>query len=116
MKCSGFSVTKECKFWWRLSPPMSTGTQGSTRSETASRCGQGGLREGDGKGQGVTGRVGRLPMRRVLRTEARGETQGFMKAVVGGSDDRIFGFTMIGSEAGEVMVGVQMAILANLPY
>ena len=45
-------------------------------------------------------------MSAVLRTEATGETQGFMKALVGGSDDRILGFTMIGSEAGEVMVGV----------
>jgi hypothetical protein len=29
-----------------------------------------------------------------------------MKALVGGSDDRIHGFTMIGCEAGEVMVAV----------
>jgi pyruvate/2-oxoglutarate dehydrogenase complex dihydrolipoamide dehydrogenase (E3) component len=75
-----------------------------------------GLSEGDAQRQGVTVRVARLPMSAVLRTEATGETQGFMKALVGGSDDRILGFTMIGSEAGEVMVGVQMAMLANLPY
>src|SRR3979490_286993 len=75
-----------------------------------------GLSEGDAQRQGVTVRVARLPMSAVLRTEATGETQGFMKALVGGSDDRILGFTMIGSEAGEVMVAVQTAILANLPY
>jgi pyruvate/2-oxoglutarate dehydrogenase complex dihydrolipoamide dehydrogenase (E3) component len=75
-----------------------------------------GLSERDAQRQGVTVRVARLPMSAVLRTEATGETQGFMKALVGGSDDRILGFTMIGSEAGEVMVAVQMAILANLPY
>jgi len=75
-----------------------------------------GLSEGDAQRQGVTVRVARLPMSAVLRTEATGETQGFMKALIGGSDDRILGFTMIGSEAGEVMVAVQMAILANLPY
>jgi hypothetical protein len=34
-------------------------------------------------------------MSAVLRTEATGETQGFMKALVGGSDDRILGFTMM---------------------
>ena len=39
-----------------------------------------------------------------------------MKALVGGSDDRILGFTMIGSEAGEVMAAVQTAMLADLPY
>jgi Pyridine nucleotide-disulphide oxidoreductase, dimerisation domain len=42
----------------------------------------------------------------VLRTEATDETQGFMKVLVGASDDRILGFTMIGSEAGEVMAAV----------
>ena len=31
-------------------------------------------------------------------------------------DDRILGFTMIGSEAGEVMAAVQTAMLARLPY
>ena len=39
-----------------------------------------------------------------------------MKALVGGSDDRILGFTMIGAEAGEVVAAVQMAMLADLPY
>jgi pyruvate/2-oxoglutarate dehydrogenase complex dihydrolipoamide dehydrogenase (E3) component len=55
-------------------------------------------------------------MSAVLRTEATGETQGFMKVLVGGSDDRILGFTMIGAEAGEVMAAVQTAMLADLPY
>ncbi len=55
-------------------------------------------------------------MSSVLRTEATDETQGFMKALVGGSDDLILGFTMIGSEADEVMAAVQTAMLANLPY
>ena len=39
-----------------------------------------------------------------------------MKVVVGGSDDRILGFTIIGSEAGEVMAAVEAAMLAELPY
>ena len=43
------------------------------------------------------------------------EGQGFMKALIG-SDNRILGFTMIGSEAGEVMTAVQTAMLADLPY
>jgi pyruvate/2-oxoglutarate dehydrogenase complex dihydrolipoamide dehydrogenase (E3) component len=38
-----------------------------------------------------------------------------MKVLVG-ADDRILGFTMIGSEAGEVMAAVQTAMLANLRY
>ena len=75
-----------------------------------------GLSEREAQRQGVTVRVARLPMSAVLRTEATDETQGFMKVLVGGSDDRILGFTMIGSEAGEVMAAVQTAMLANLPY
>jgi pyruvate/2-oxoglutarate dehydrogenase complex dihydrolipoamide dehydrogenase (E3) component len=75
-----------------------------------------GLSEGDAQRQGVTARVARLPTSAVLRTEATDETQGFMKALVGASDDRILGFTMIGAEAGEVMAAVQMSMLAGLPY
>ncbi|TPL07151.1 mercuric reductase [Mesorhizobium sp. B2-4-14] len=75
-----------------------------------------GLSEGEAQRQGVIVRVARLPMSAVLRTEATDETQGFMKVVVGGDDDRILGFTMIGSEAGEVLATVQTAMLANLPY
>ena len=52
----------------------------------------------------------------VRRTATTDETQGFMKVLVGSSDDRILGFTMIGAEAGEVMAAVQIAMLANLPY
>jgi pyruvate/2-oxoglutarate dehydrogenase complex dihydrolipoamide dehydrogenase (E3) component len=37
-------------------------------------------------------------------------SQGFMDALVAG-DDRILGFTMIGSEAGEVMAAVQAALV-----
>jgi pyruvate/2-oxoglutarate dehydrogenase complex dihydrolipoamide dehydrogenase (E3) component len=55
-------------------------------------------------------------MSNVLRTEATDETKGFMKVLVGANDDRILGFTMIGSEAGEVMAVMQTAILSGLAY
>jgi pyruvate/2-oxoglutarate dehydrogenase complex dihydrolipoamide dehydrogenase (E3) component len=75
-----------------------------------------GLTEGQAQRQGVTARVAKLPTSAVLRAQATGETQGFMKALIGGSDDRILGFTMIGADAGEVMAAVQTAMLADLPY
>jgi pyruvate/2-oxoglutarate dehydrogenase complex dihydrolipoamide dehydrogenase (E3) component len=75
-----------------------------------------GMSEGEAQRQGLTARVARLPMSAVLRTETTDETQGFMKVLVGGGDDRILGFAMIGAEAGEVMAAVQTAMLANLPY
>jgi pyruvate/2-oxoglutarate dehydrogenase complex dihydrolipoamide dehydrogenase (E3) component len=75
-----------------------------------------GLSESEAQRQGIPVRVAKLPMRRVLRTNATDETEGFMKVLVGATDDRILGFTMIGSEAGEVMAAIQTAILADLSY
>jgi pyruvate/2-oxoglutarate dehydrogenase complex dihydrolipoamide dehydrogenase (E3) component len=75
-----------------------------------------GISEGEAQRKGIPVRVAKLPMSNVLRTEATDEKQGFMKAVVSADDDRILGFTMIGSEAGEVMAAVQTAMLAELPY
>ena len=99
------------------------GGKRSTRDRLVPYClftdpqlGHVGLSEGEAQRQGVTARVAKLPMSSVLRTEATDETQGFMKVLVGASDDLILGFTMIGSEAGEVMAAVQTAMLANLPY
>jgi pyruvate/2-oxoglutarate dehydrogenase complex dihydrolipoamide dehydrogenase (E3) component len=75
-----------------------------------------GLSEIDAQHRGIAVRVAKLPMQNVLRTEATDETKGFMKVLVDASTDRILGFTMIGSEAGEVMAVVQTAMLAELPY
>ena len=75
-----------------------------------------GLSETEAQRQGVATRVAKLPTSEVLRAKTTGETQGFMKVLVGASDDRILGFTMIGAEAGEVVAAVQMTMLAELPY
>jgi pyruvate/2-oxoglutarate dehydrogenase complex dihydrolipoamide dehydrogenase (E3) component len=75
-----------------------------------------GLSEREAQRHGIIARVARLPMSAVLRAQTTDERQGFMKALVGGSDDRILGFTMIGAEAGEVVAAVQTAMLADLPY
>jgi pyruvate/2-oxoglutarate dehydrogenase complex dihydrolipoamide dehydrogenase (E3) component len=74
-----------------------------------------GLSESEARTRAVPVRVARLPTSAVLRTEATDEKQGFMKVLVG-TDDCILGFTMIGSEAGEVMAAVQTAMLAGLPH
>jgi pyruvate/2-oxoglutarate dehydrogenase complex dihydrolipoamide dehydrogenase (E3) component len=75
-----------------------------------------GLTEVEAKRNGVAVSVAKLPMSAVLRTRTLDEPQGFMKALVGASDDRILGFAMIGAEAGEVTAAVQTALLAGLPY
>ena len=75
-----------------------------------------GLSEGEAQRKGISVRVATLPMTAVRRTATTDETQGFMKVLVGGNDDRILGFTMIGAEADEVIAAVQTAMLADLPY
>jgi pyruvate/2-oxoglutarate dehydrogenase complex dihydrolipoamide dehydrogenase (E3) component len=75
-----------------------------------------GLSEREAERLGVKTRVAKLPMSAVLRAQATGETEGFMKALVGENDDRILGFTMIGAQAGEVMAVVHTAMMADLPY
>jgi pyruvate/2-oxoglutarate dehydrogenase complex dihydrolipoamide dehydrogenase (E3) component len=75
-----------------------------------------GLSEGEAERQGVIVRAAKLPMDSVLGAQATDQRQGFMKALVGDSHDRILGFTMIGAAAGEVMAAVQTAMLAGLSY
>jgi pyruvate/2-oxoglutarate dehydrogenase complex dihydrolipoamide dehydrogenase (E3) component len=75
-----------------------------------------GLSECEAKRQGVAARIAKMPTSAVLRAQAIGEKQGFMKVLVSAQDDRILGFTMIGSEAGEVMAVMQTAMLADMPY
>jgi pyruvate/2-oxoglutarate dehydrogenase complex dihydrolipoamide dehydrogenase (E3) component len=75
-----------------------------------------GMNEREAAEQGLTVRKAVLPMANVLRTAATGESQGFMKVLVSAQDDTIVGFTMIGSEAGEVMTVVHIAMIAKLPY
>jgi pyruvate/2-oxoglutarate dehydrogenase complex dihydrolipoamide dehydrogenase (E3) component len=75
-----------------------------------------GLGEEEAKRRGIAVRVARLPMSSVLRARTIGETRGFMKALVDARDDRILGFTMLGTGAGEVIAAVQTAMLAGLAY
>ena len=74
-----------------------------------------GMSEAQARANGMDLRVVKLPMKAVLRTRTTSQTAGFMKALVD-SQDRIAGFTMIGSEAGEVMAVVQAAMLGGLSY
>lgn len=99
------------------------GGKRSTRHRLVPHClftdpplAQVGLNEREAERRGIAVRVAKLPMSGVLRTAATDETRGFMKILVGEDDDRILGFAMLGSEAGEVMTAVQMAMLAGMPY
>ncbi|WP_245287035.1 FAD-dependent oxidoreductase [Bradyrhizobium sp. Tv2a-2] len=75
-----------------------------------------GLSEREAERLDMPVRIAKLPMSNVLRTAATDETAGFMKVLVSAEDDRILGFSMIGSEAGEVMAVIQTAMIAGMPY
>ncbi len=75
-----------------------------------------GLSETEAKQRGIPCRVAKLPMAAVLRAMTISETRGFMKVLIETESDRILGFTMFGTGAGEIMTVVQMAMLAGLPY
>jgi pyruvate/2-oxoglutarate dehydrogenase complex dihydrolipoamide dehydrogenase (E3) component len=75
-----------------------------------------GLSEREAERQGIPARVARLPMNSVLGAQAIDERQGFMKALIGEDHDRVLGFTMIGTNAGEVMTVVHTAMLSGLSY
>src|SRR5258706_2626736 len=75
-----------------------------------------GLSEKDARQRGIAFCVAKLPIVAVLRSRTTSETRGFMKALVEADGDRILGFAMLGAEAGEVMAGIQTAMLAGMPY
>src|SRR5262245_11573103 len=66
-----------------------------------------GLSEGEAQRQGIEVRVAKLPMSAVLRTHTIDERQGFMKALVAARDDRILGFTMMGTGPSTRMIGAK---------
>lgn len=75
-----------------------------------------GLNETQAHERNIDYRLARLPMAGVLRTRALAQTRGFMKVLVGRQDDRILGFTAVGSSVGEVLAPIQLAMSAGLPY
>lgn len=75
-----------------------------------------GLNEKEARKNEVGYRLAKLSMDVVPRARTLSRRQGFMKALVAVETDEILGFSMLGTQAGEVMTAVQMAMLGKLPY
>ncbi|MCE5316493.1 MAG: FAD-dependent oxidoreductase [Parachlamydia sp.] len=75
-----------------------------------------GLSESEAKAKGISYRLAKISMLKVLRTRTLSETRGFMKALIDSKSDQILGFTMFGVGAGEMMASIQIAMIAGLPY
>ncbi len=75
-----------------------------------------GLSETEAKQRGIPYRLARIPIAVVFRAQTLSETRGFAKALIDTKSDRILGFSAFGTEAGEIMATVQVAMIAGLPY
>jgi pyruvate/2-oxoglutarate dehydrogenase complex dihydrolipoamide dehydrogenase (E3) component len=80
------------------------------------QLGVAGMTEREARAQGREIRVAKLPMSAVIRALETGETRGFMKAVVDADSGQILGCAVLGSEGGEIMTMIQVAMLGKLPY
>ncbi len=80
------------------------------------QLGRVGMTEREARAQGRAIRVAKLPMSAVVRAIETGETRGFMKAVVDADSGQILGCAILGSEGGEIMTMIQVAMLGKLTY
>jgi pyruvate/2-oxoglutarate dehydrogenase complex dihydrolipoamide dehydrogenase (E3) component len=75
-----------------------------------------GLNELEAQEMAIPYRLARIPMTAVLRTRTLSEMRGFLKVLISIENDEVLGFTALGTQAGELMAVVQIAMLAKLPY
>ena len=80
------------------------------------QLGRVGLTEHDARAQGRAIRVAKLSMSAVVRALETGETRGFMKAIVDADSGQILGCAILGSEGGEIMSIIEVAMLGKLTY
>jgi len=80
------------------------------------QLGRVGMTEREARAQGRAIKVAKLPMSAVVRAIETGETRGFMKAVVDAHSGQILGCAVLGSEGGEIMTIIQVAMLGKLTY
>ncbi len=75
-----------------------------------------GLHESEARALGYRVRIASIPMNWVARAIETGREEGLMKAVIDGSTGQILGATVLGTEGGEVMAMLQLAMMGKLPY
>lgn len=75
-----------------------------------------GRNESEARRDGIEYRLAKAPMTDVLRTVTVSEPRGFLKMLIGASNDEILGFTAFGFEASELLAAVQTAMIGRSPY
>lgn len=83
---------------------------------TDPELGRVGITEAEAIKQGLNIKVARLPMAHVARALETGDTRGLMKAVVNADTKEILGVAIVGTEGGEIMSVLQMAMEGGITY
>ena len=80
------------------------------------QLGRVGMTEAQARGSGRKIRVAKMPMSYVARALEVGESRGFMKVIVAAETSQMLGAAILGTEGGEVMAQIQLAMMGKLPY
>jgi len=83
---------------------------------TDPQLGRIGLSENEARKQKLNVKIAKLPMEHVARAIEMGDTRGFMKAVVDPVTKKILGAAVLGTEGGEIMSVLQMAMEGGITY
>ncbi|QHT71096.1 mercuric reductase [Rhodocytophaga rosea] len=83
---------------------------------TDPQLGRLGLSEQEALQKGYQIKIAKLPMEHVARARETGETLGFMKAIVDIPSKRILGAAIIGTQGGEIMSVLQVAMMGGITY
>jgi pyruvate/2-oxoglutarate dehydrogenase complex dihydrolipoamide dehydrogenase (E3) component len=83
---------------------------------TDPQLGRIGISETEAKKQGLNVKIAKLSNEHVARAVETGDTRGFMKAVVDADTKKILGAAILGTEGGEIMSVLQMAIEGGITY
>ena len=60
--------------------------------------------------------VAKLPMHGITRAMELNEPRGLLKVVVDSATHRIIGAAVLGSDSGEIMATLRLAMMENMPY
>ena len=83
---------------------------------TDPQLGRIGLTEKEAKAKGLNYKVAMIKMNQSARAIETGDTRGMMKAIVDKKTKLILGAAILGSEGGEIMTVLQMAMMGKITY
>jgi dihydrolipoamide dehydrogenase len=83
---------------------------------TDPQLGRVGLSEKEAHKQKIKVKIAQMPMNRVARANETGHAKGFMKVLIDAENDQILGAAILGTEGGEIMAMLQIAMMGKLKY